>query len=188
MDHSIWKKKVACWFFVPLLMLPATARAQTFELLEEQDTWKLYRADDVPMTIKGHAPGLYDGLCIAQSTVDGVTLQFMMLPPELHEFGKETGFVSSVHVYGDAWNFKQRKAFAALSVGTSSIANKQARYSGDLIAWDVLEFEPFSIFMMFAGVSDEIVVLNRKKKPVARFPTAGFAFIRDKLFDCAGVQ
>jgi len=111
----------------------------------------------------------------------------MMLPPELHELGKETGFVSSVHVYGDAWNFKQRDGFAALSVGTSSIANKRARYSGDLIAFDVLEFQPFGIFMMFAGVSDEIVVLNRKKKPVARFPTKGFAYIRDRLFDCAGV-
>ena len=186
MRHSICKKIASCTILASL-MLPAAATAQTFDLLEERDTWKLYRADDAPMRIKGHAPDRYDGLCIAQSTVDGITLQFTMLPPELHEFGKETGFVASVHVYGDAWNFKQRDAYAGLTVGISSIANKQARYSGDLIAFDMLEFEPFGIFMMFAGVSDEIVVLNRKKKPIARFPTTGFPYIRDKLFDCAGV-
>lgn len=186
MRHSI-RQQIASFCFLTLLMLPAFAKAQTFELLDQQGVWTLYHADDAPMIFKGHAPDRYDGLCIAQSSVDGITLQFTMLPPELHELAEETGLVVSVHIYGDAWDFKQREAYAGVSVSTSSIGNKQARYSGDTISFDLLEFEPFGIFMMFAGVSDEIVVLNRKKKPIARFPTTGFAEIRDKFFDCAGI-
>jgi len=182
------RKCIADLCCVALLVLPVTtAKAQTYELLDERGTWKLYRADDVPMKVKGRDSDRYDGLCVAQSTVAGITLQFIMLPAELHKIEEETGFVASVHIFGDEWDFKQRDAFAALTVESWSIGNKRARYAGDLISFDILEFEPFGIFMMFAGVRDEIVVLDRKKKPIARFPTSGFIEIRDKLFSCAGV-
>jgi len=172
-----------------VLAIPGPARADAQEDLHVATAWTFRQADGVDTAVNGEEFGAFDGVCVLEGSTADSSLMISSMPPRLVEMRPDFRGWLAVKISKASWDYRHRHTLATLSVGMASYGDKKANYEGPSIGFSVprKDFEHFGIFLMFAGGSKSITVLDRRNQVIAQFPADGFAAARDSFLECAGL-
>lgn len=169
-----------------LLLMSASAQAETYEKLYEEGHWTVYRVDDVPLLANGKDTGHFDGFCRADGNVADASVQITLPPPQLKQARPDWKDAAWIRVSRNAWNFRKRRALAMIGGGRFTLDFRKAAYEGQEIWTNVSEFKPLAILLVFASGQQTLDVFDWRNRLILQVPTDGLAAARNKLFECAG--
>lgn len=169
------------------LLVSTPCWGESYEKIYAKGEWALFRVDGVDLYVNGNLEGRFDDLCLATSESSSQRLRLLMLPSTLIEKRPDLRGYTWIEIAANGWSFSRRKAPVRLSVAVSSYGSNEALYQNGTITFAATDLESFGVFLMFAGVRSTIDVVDDHGREVAQFSTKGFAEVRDRFWQCAGV-
>jgi hypothetical protein len=171
-----------------LLIIASTpCWGESYEKIYSNGEWALYQVDGVELYLNESLEGRFDDLCLATTESPSLRLRLIMMPPMLIDERPGLREHTWIEVTADRWNFNKRRAPVRLSVEVSSYGSNEALYQANSITFNATNLESFGVFLMFAGARSTIDVIDDHGKEIAQFSTEGFAEVRDKFWECAGL-